>query len=118
MLKSNKKSISTTHHPDRDLQFLQIQSKVKAFQEMGQPIISVDTKKKESIGNFSNTGKTYCIEADKTLDHNFVSLSSGKINPYGIYEKLTNKGAVVLGTDHDTPEFAVDAIETWLTCLG
>jgi len=117
-LKSNKKSISTTHHPDRNLQFQQIESKVKAFKEMAQPIISVDTKKKESIGNFSNTGKKYCIEADKTLDHDFVSLASGKINPYGIYEKLTNKGTVVLGTDNDTPEFAVDAIETWLTYLG
>lgn len=113
-LKSNRKSISTTQHPDRDLQFQLIKSKINEYQDINQPIISVDTKKKELIGNFTNTGRKYCLEAEKTLDHDFLSHASGTINPYGIYEKLTGGGAVILGTSRDTPEFAVDAIETWL----
>jgi hypothetical protein len=117
-LKSNRKSISTTQHPDREQQFQFIASKVKEYEDSGQPIISVDTKKKELIGNFSNTGRKYCIEADKTLDHDFLSNAIGKIAPYGIYEKLTNKGTVVLGTSRETPEFAVDAIDTWLTSMA
>ena len=117
-LKLNRKSISSTQHPDREKQFRFIETKVKEYEDIGQPIISVDTKKKEMIGNFSNAGRKYCIEAEKTLDHDFLSNASGKINPYGIYEKLTNKGAVVLGTSSETPEFAVDAIETWLTDIG
>lgn len=117
-LKSNRKSISTTRHPDRNQQFQVIGSKVKEFEDMGYPVISVDTKKKEPVGNFSNKGKAYCIEAEKTLDHDFISNASGKINPYGIFDKQANKGAVIIGTDNDTPEFAVDAIETWLTNMG
>jgi hypothetical protein len=113
-LKSNRKSISSTQHPERNRQFNFIELKVKEYEDMGQPIISVDTKKKELIGNFSNIGKKYCIEAEKTLDHDFLSNAIGKVAPYGIYEKLTNKGTVVLGTSRETPEFAVDAIETWL----
>jgi hypothetical protein len=70
------------------------------------------------IGNFSNQGRLYCREAERTLDHDFLSNATGKITPYGIYEKLTDKGAVVLGTSSETPEFAVDAIETWLTCIA
>jgi len=103
-LKSNRKSICTTQHPDREQQFKFIESKVREFEDIGQPVISVDTKKKELIGNFSNTGKKYCIEAEKTLDHDFLSYASGKIAPYGIYEKMTNKGTVVLGTSKDTPQ--------------
>jgi hypothetical protein len=117
-LKSNRKSISTTQHPDREQQFQFIASKVKEYEDTGQPIISVDTKKKELIGNFSNTGRKYCVEAEKTLDHDFLSNAIGKVAPYGIYEKLTNKGTVVLGTSRETPEFAVDAIETWLISMA
>jgi hypothetical protein len=117
-LKLNRKSISTTYHPDRDQQFQFIESKVKEYEDTGQPIISVDTKKKEMIGNFSNQGRLYCREAERTLDHDFLSNATGKISPYGIYEKLTDKGTVVLGTSSETPEFAVDAIETWLTCIA
>jgi len=117
-LKLNRKSISTTQHPDRDQQFQYIESRVKEYEDMGQPIISVDTKKKEMIGNFSNKGRKYGKEAEKTMDHDFLSNAIGKISPYGIYEKLTGKGTVVLGTSSETPEFAVDAIETWLTCIA
>jgi len=117
-LRSNRKSISTTQHPDRDQQFRHIGSKVKEFEDMGQPIISVDTKKKEMIGNFKNKGRKYDKEPEKTMDHDFLSHAIGKIAPYGIYEKLTNKGTVVIGTSSKTPEFAVDAIETWLTGIA
>lgn len=113
-LQLNRKSISITQHPDRDLQFRHISSKIKEYEDSGQPIISVDTKKKELIGNFSNTGRKYDKEAERTLDHDFITHGIGKINPYGIYEKLTNKGTVVIGTNYETSEFAVDAIETWL----
>lgn len=117
-LKLNRKSISTTQHPDRDQQFGYIASKVKEYEDIGQPIISVDTKKKELIGNFSNTGRKYDKEAEKTMDHDFLSNAIGKICPYGIYEKLTDKGTVVIGTSSETSEFAVDAIETWLTGIA
>ena len=117
-LKLNRKSISITQHPDRDQQFQYINSKIKEYEDMGQPIISVDTKKKELIGNFSNVGRKYGKEAERTMDHDFLSYGIGKINPYGIYEKLTNKGTVVLGTSSETSEFAVDAIVTWLTFIA
>ncbi|HEC43142.1 MAG TPA: hypothetical protein ENI20_09970 [Bacteroides sp.] len=77
-LKLNRKSISTTQHPDRDQQFRYIESRVKEYEDMGQPIISVDTKKKEMIGNFSNKGRKYGKEAEKTLDHDFLSNAIGK----------------------------------------
>lgn len=114
-LKSNRKSISLTQHPERDRQFKYIECKVNEFKDIGQPVISVDTKKKEKIGNFSNDGKKYCIEPEHTLDHDFITHAIGKLNPYGIYEKLVNKGTVVCGTSGDTPEFAVDSIVTWMT---
>lgn len=113
-LRSNRKSISATCHPDRNCQFEYINTTVQQFKNSGGVIISVDTKKKESIGNFSNNGKKYDTEPEYTLDHDFISYAIGKINPFGIYEPLTNKGAVVLGTSYDTPEFAVDAIDMWL----
>jgi hypothetical protein len=117
-LRLNRKSISTTQHPDRDQQFRYIGLKVKEYEDMGQPIISVDTKKKEMIGNFTNKGRKYGKEAEKTMDHDFISHAIGKIAPYGIYEKLTNQGTMVLGTSSETSEFAVDAIETWLTSIA
>jgi hypothetical protein len=117
-LKLNRKSISETQHPDRDLQFQQINARVKIYEDNGQPIVSNDTKKKELIGNFSNIGRKYEKEFEKTLTHDFKSAGIGMANPYGIYEKRLNKGMVVIGTSKDTSEFAVDAIEIWLTTVG
>jgi len=113
-LKVNRKSKTETHHHDRDLQFQQIEHRVKAYEDMGQPIVSVDTKKKELIGNFSNAGKKYEQHLEQTLAHDFKSSSIGVANPYGIWERFTNRGTVIIGTSKDTPEFAVDAIEMWL----
>jgi hypothetical protein len=117
-LKLNRKSKSETHHKDRDLQFQQIGNRVKAYEDIGQPIISVDTKKKELIGNFSNTGKKYEQHIEKTLTHDFKSSSIGKANPYGIWERFTNRGTVIIGTSKDTPEFAADSIEIWLVQIA
>jgi len=117
-LKLNRKSISETYHRDRNLQFQQIDSRVKIYEDNGQPIVSNDTKKKELIGNFSNPGRKYEQTFEKTLTHDFKSASVGMANPYGIYEKLLNKGLVVIGTSKDTAEFAVDALEIWLTTVG
>ena len=113
-LKVNRKSKSETHHQDRDLQFQQIEHRVKAYEDMGQPIVSVDTKKKELIGNFSNAGKKYEQHIEETLAHDFKSSSIGVANPYGIWERFTNRGTIIIGTSKDTPEFAVDSIEIWL----
>ena len=113
-LKVNRKSKSDTYHKDRDLQFQQIKNRCREYEGSGQPGISVDKKKKEDIGNFSNAGKKYDRDYDETLVHDFKSSRSGIANPYGIWERLTNKGTVIVGTSKDTPEFAVDSIALWL----
>jgi hypothetical protein len=117
-LRCCRKSIAETKHPDRDRQFRIIAEQRKRFEDLQQPIISVDTKKRELVGNFSNKGQRYRREPDKTLSHDFPSYAEGVAIPYGIYEVLTNLGTVVVGTSYDTPEFAVDAIRTWLATSG
>jgi hypothetical protein len=117
-LKLNRKSISETRHPERDLQFQQINARVNSYEDREQPIISNDTKKKELIGNFRNPGRKYDREFENTLTHDFRSAGMGMANPYGIYEKRINKGLVVIGNSKDTPEFAVAATEIWLTKIG
>ena len=117
-LRCCRKSIAETKHPDRDHQFRIIAEQRKRFEDCQQPIISVDTKKRELVGNFSNKGKRYRRQSDKTFAHDFPSYAEGVAIPYGIYEVLTNLGTVVLGTSCDTPEFAVDAVHTWLTTSG
>ncbi len=117
-LKSNRKEIAETQHPDRDLQFKIISQTRIWFEQTGCPIISVDTKKKERVGNFKNSGKTWCQEPEEVYTHDFRSQALGTVNPYGIYEPVVNKGAVVVGTAYDTPQFAVESIELWLTHVG
>jgi len=114
-LRCCRKSIAETKHPDRDRQFRIIAEQRKRFEDCQQPIISVDTKKRELVGNFSNKGRRYRRDPDETLAHDFPSYARGVAIPYGIYEVLTNLGTVVVGTSYDTPQFAVDAIHTWLT---
>jgi hypothetical protein len=117
-LRCCRKSIAETKHPDRDRQFRIIGEKRKRFEDRQQPIISVDTKKRELVGNFSNKGRRYRRKSDETFAHDFPSYAEGVAIPYGVYEVLTNLGTVVVGTSYDTPEFAVDAIHTWLTTSG
>lgn len=111
-LRANNKCLETKgDHPDRDAQFEHINNEVNATMKKGNPVISVDTKKKEHIGNYNNNGKEWCSEAPKVLDHDFPN---GKhAHPYGIYDLARNEGFVNIGTDHDTAQFAVASIACW-----
>jgi hypothetical protein len=113
-LRANRKCICETRHPDRNRQFEIIAETRKRFEDAGQPIISVDSKKKELIGNFKNPGKTWRKNYDKVYDHDFRSYALGIAAPYGIFEPVYNLGTVFVGMSYDTAEFAVDCIEQWL----
>lgn len=112
-LKANRKSIATTQHPQRDLQFRYIERIRQRFIRAGHPVISVDTKKKELIGNFKNAGRSWRRSADLVNDHEFLQDAVAKAVPYGIYDVVHNQGYVYVGTSGDTATFAVDAIEQW-----
>lgn len=107
-------------HPDRDGQFRFINEKAQEFLDAGDPVISVDTKKKELVGNFKNAGSEYRKEKDprQVLDHDFAIPELGKVAPYGVYVLNDNTGFVNLGTDHDTAEFAAESILRWWNCIG
>ncbi|MDD2390874.1 MAG: ISAzo13 family transposase [Desulfobacterales bacterium] len=102
----------------RDKQFGHISDLREKFAKRGNPIISVDTKKKELIGNFKNQGATWQQTATEVKDHDFPSDAIGKAIPYGIYDTQQNSGTVFLATSHDTPAFAVECIETWWKTQG
>ena len=106
--------------PDRDEQFGLINDLAKQYLEAGDPMISVDTKKKENIGNFKNNGAEYRKTKDprKVWDHDFPVAELGKVNPYGVYVLNSNTGFINLGTDHDTSEFAVTSIAAWWDSCG
>lgn len=107
-------------HPDRDAQFRFINEKAQKFIDAGYPVISIDTKKKELIGNFKNSGSEYRKEKDprQVLDHDFALPELGKVAPYGVYVLNDNTGFVNLGTDHDTSEFAAESICRWWFTVG
>jgi transposase len=107
-------------HPDRNAQFEFINKRAKEFIEEGEPVISVDTKKKKNIGNFKNPGKEYRRKKDprEVLDHDFPIKELGKISPYGVYNLNHNVGFVNVGTSHDTAEFAVESISRWWEAVG
>ncbi len=119
-LKANKKNIEGISHPDRDLQFHHISQTCKIFEGKGNPIISVDCKKKELIGNFKNNGKEWQPKGQNTVVnvYDFKSLSDGKAVPYGVYDVLQNSGFVNVGVDHDTASFAVESIRRWRNKAG
>jgi Rhodopirellula transposase DDE domain len=108
-----KEKEASAQHPDRDTQFRYIETQQQTFRASGDPIISVDTKKKELIGNFKNAGQAWCQEADAVNVHDFLSDALGRGTPYGIFDVQRNAGAIYVGTSADTPEFAVDAIARW-----
>jgi hypothetical protein len=112
-LKANRKSVATTQHHQRDQQFCYIRRVKQLFINAGHPVISVDSKKKELIGNFKNAGQTWNQEADLVNDHEFPSDAIAKAVPYGIYDLVHNHGCVYVGTSHDTAAFAVAAIVRW-----
>jgi hypothetical protein len=106
----NRQQIASTKNPDGNQQFLYMGQQRERFASQGLPSISVDTKKKEPIGNFKNTGAKWDREPVLVKDHDFRSHADGMAIPYGIYDTQANRGAVFVGTSHDTPAFAVDAI--------
>ena len=116
----NRKTKEGSHHADRDGQFQHINSQAIAFQAAGRPVISVDTKKKELIGEYKNGGSDYratgCPDAVKV--HDFVDKDLGKVAPYGIYDIAANAGWVSVGIDHDTAAFAVNSIRRWYEAVG
>ena len=112
-LRVNRKQIASTKNPDRNQQFLYIGQQRERFVNQGLPVISVDTKKKEQIGNFKNAGAKWDRKPVLVKDHDFRSDADGMAIPYGIYDTQANRGAVFVGASHDTPAFAVDAIAQW-----
>jgi transposase len=119
-LKANKKNIEGNSHPDRDEQFRHIDERCKAFEKAGDPIISVDCKKKELIGNFKNGGGEWQAKGKNTTVnvYDYRSLSDGKAVPYGVYDLVHNQGFLNVGIDHDTAEFAVESIRRWWQTIG
>jgi hypothetical protein len=108
-----KKQEARSAHPERNQQFEHIEAEKQRFQAAGCPIISVDTKKKELIGNFKNAGQTWCQQADEVNVHDFPSDAPARAVPYGIYDGSRKQGSVYVGLSADTPEFAVAAIARW-----
>ena len=117
---TSKQTEGSSQHPDRNEQFLHINDKVKEFQKQEQPVISVDTKKKELIGDFANKGREYQPkgEPEKVRVHDFIDEELGKAIPYGVYDVTQNSGWVSVGVDHDTAEFAVESIGRWWRNMG
>jgi transposase len=119
-LQANRKTVEGKQHPDRDAQFLHIAARVKVFQRSGQPAISVDTKKKEPLGNMKNPGKRYRPKGSpqKVKTHDFPDKELGKAVPYGVYDITRNEAGVSVGISYDTAEFAVASIRRWWNRLG
>jgi hypothetical protein len=116
----NRKADEGSRHPDRNAQFEHINTKVVAAQAAGQPVISVDTKKKELVGNYRNGGSDYRPQGEpvRVKVHDFEDKTLGKVVPYGVYDVGANEGFVSVGITSDTAEFAVEAIRTWLSRMG
>jgi transposase len=119
-LQANVKTREGASHPDRDAQFAYINSVAKATVAAGQPVISVDTKKKELVGDFKNAGREWRPKGEPELVrvHDFKDKQLGKAIPYGVYDIAANQGWVNVGIDHDTAQFAVNSIRSWWQHLG
>src|ERR1700692_425135 len=119
-LQANCKTREGANHPDRNAQFEHINTKVKAFQAAGQPVISVDTKKKELVGDFKNGGRELRPKGqpEPVRVHDFAIPELGKVAPYGVYDIAANAGWINLGINHDTAAFAVESIRRWWKELG
>src|ERR1051326_7593649 len=119
-LQATRKTKEGASHPDRNEQFEQINEQTKAFHAQGQPVISVDTKKKELVGDFANKGREWRPSGDPepVRVHDFVDPALGKAIPYGVYDIGQNEGWVSVGTDHDTAAFAAQAVRNWWEQMG
>ena len=119
-LQGNRKTLEGKGHPDRNAQFEFVNEKAESALLAGQPVISVDTKKKELVGQFKNGGKEWRPEGDpeKVNVYDFVDKELGRANPYGVYDLANNTAWVSVGTDHDTASFAVSTIQRWWRSMG
>jgi hypothetical protein len=119
-LKANRKTREGSSHPDRNAQFEHIARKVRSFQRRGQPVISVDTKKKELVGDFKNAGQEWQPQGqpEQVRSKDFKDKKLGKVAPYGVYDLTANEGWVSVGIDHDTAEFATESIHRWWQRMG
>jgi hypothetical protein len=119
-LQGNAKQVAGGGHPDRDAQFSYLNGQVSEHQQAGEPVISVDTKKKELVGNYKNSGREWrpAGQPEPVKVHDFIDPELGKANPYGVYDLSTDTGWVTVGTDHDTSAFAVNTIRSWWTSMG
>jgi len=119
-LQANRKTREGAQHPDRNAQFEYINTYVQRFQKRGRPAISVDTKKKELVGDFKNAGREWRPQGspEEVRVHDFQDKTLGKVIPYGVYDILNNQGWVNVGIDHDTAQFAANSIRRWWTQMG
>jgi hypothetical protein len=119
-LQATRKTREGSSHPDRNEQFERISAQTQTFQARGQPVVSVDCKKKELVGNFQNRGREWQPEGrpEEVRVHDFPDPKLGKAIPYGVYDVTTNSGWVSVGIDHDTAEFAVETLRHWWYQMG
>jgi len=119
-LQANSKTLEGKSHPDRDAQFSYLNTQAAEHLAAGDPVISVDTKKKELVGEYKNGGREWrpAGEPEKVKVHDFIDRELGKANPYGIYDLANDTGWVSVGTDHDTSAFAVETIRRWWNTMG
>lgn len=119
-LQANAKTREGGTHPDRNAQFEHINERIRQAQAEGQPVISVDTKKKELVGDFKNSGREWHPKGqpEAVRVHDFIIPAMGRANPYGVYDLQHNQGWVSVGTDHDTAAFAVSTIRRWWVTMG
>jgi len=119
-LQGNQKTKEGASHPDRDAQFHFIHDRIEDFQRRGQPVVSVDTKKKEWVGDFKNGGREWRPQGDPepVRVYDFIDKTLGKVSPYGVYDPAANVGWVSVGVDHDTAEFAVETLRRWWEKMG
>jgi len=119
-LQSVRKTREGGRHPDRDAQFQHLHAQVQAAIQAGQPVVSVDTKKKELVGDFKNAGQEWQKKGQpvEVRVHDFIDPALGKAAPYGVYDLAANQGWVSVGIDHDTAEFAVESIRRWWNQMG
>ena len=119
-LQVNRKTREGDSHPDRDAQFEHIASQVRLFQRRGQPVVSVDTKKKELVGDFKNAGREWQPEGspEEVRCKDFKDKELGKVVPYGVYDQTADEGWVSVGIDHDTAEFGTETLRRWWSHMG
>jgi hypothetical protein len=119
-LQVNRKTREGASHPDRDAQFQYIAKLVRSFQRRGQPVVSVDTKKKELVGDFKNPGREWQPKGkpEEVRCKDFIDQTLGKVAPYGVYDQTLNEGWVSVGIDHDTARFAAETLRRWWLKMG